>query len=201
MKKKLKKKIPLIIISALVLLVGIFSVTWICYYQWIWMPHVNDATVKLEKSKDDITGETIYSIKDEFGDTYYISIPRFGSFDCHVATYSTYVLDEAKPSTDESGNITFESYVQNGSAFGGTMLASFTMKGTIEEYKFDIGPYPELDDDEMYAQSAFLRVSPDGSLLNEDELSKKEYAIYKDSYSEIMKFIQTTNRIFCISRN
>lgn len=189
-------KVPAIIIGILLLCGIVYCGSWLYYYNFIWMPHVKNSSFTLEKMKEKVTNETIYSFKDNLGDTYYISIPRFGCFDCHVATCSTLVFDEAKPIVDANGNTTFESYVQNGSGFFGNMIASFDRSGHISVYKFDIAPYPESTDG-TYAEKVFVQVTSEGELISSN-LSNAEYAIYKDAYPEIMKFISTTKEVFNI---
>ncbi|MDE6425463.1 MAG: hypothetical protein K2K89_04915 [Ruminococcus sp.] len=190
-----KKRIPLII-GLILLFVGIaYSGTWLYFYNFKWISHVKNSSFELQEKKDDVTKETIYSYKDNLGDTYYISVPSFGIWDCHVATCSTMVFDEAKPITDKDGNMTFESYVQNGSDFICTMIASFNLSGDIEVYRFNVSPYPESSNDK-YASSAVFLVSANGDLKNRDELSDKEYAIYQDVHPELERFINKTNEVF-----
>lgn len=196
MSKFKKFKVPVIIISILLFSGIVYCGSWLYYYNFIWMPHVKNSSFNLKKEEDEVTKETIYSFKDNLGDIYYISIPRFGSFDCHVATCSTLVFDEAKPIVDANGDTTFESYVQNGSDFFGNMIASFNTSGHITIYKFEISPYIESTN-VKYAEKVFVQVTPEGELLS-NNLSNTEYAIYKDAYPEIIKFICTTKEVFNI---
>lgn len=197
------KRKPLIIISSILFtIILLYCGVWFCYYQFVWMPHVQNATQKLTSKKDDTTHETkYYAPMDDLGDTYYISIPSFGDFNCFIASYPSIIMDESMPMVDENGNTTYATYVENGCPFWCAMSAYFGVNGTIKEYRFDVSPCPEPADyaNSPYAAHAFLLISPDGDLLNEDELSNKEITIYNDVRSELVRVIEKTNSIFNIN--
>lgn len=195
----MKRKPIIIVLSVLFSSVLLYCGVWFCYYQFVWMPHVRNAAQTLTAEKDDSKKETKYYVpKDELGDTYYISIPSFGSFNCYVSSYPSIVTDGSMPMVDENGNTTYATYIQNGCPFWCEMSACLGADGSVKEYQFDIKPYPAPADFESspYAQSALLLVSADGKLLNETALSKKELAIYQDAHSEIVRLIDQTNSIF-----
>lgn len=194
-----RKRLIIFLILASVCFAG-YCGTWLYYYNCIWMPHVELAAGSLKKTKFDDARVTIYSLKDNLGDTYSIQIPWFGKFECCIMTAPTIVFNDAKPIVDENGNTTYESYIKNNSGFDINLSGEFNMKGSIETYKFSIAPFPkEKADEKKYAQDVFVVVSSEGNLLNEAELSQKELALYQDASSEIKRLMNNAKAIFNIS--
>ena len=194
MKKGVKK---LIIAASVVGLSAVaYSSVWYYFYKCVWMCHVENSDYSFSKEVFKVTRETKYRYSDET-DEYYISVPKFGSFDCHVGTCCGYLLDTDHPITDETGT-TYNMMPLNGSSFGMECFGKFKLDGSIEQYDFTVRHYPESDTS-YPSDGIHVLVSPDGELLNEDELSDEELLFYQEASSEVKRFLTNTKSIFCIS--
>lgn len=194
----MKKGVKALIIGGSILGIGaaIYSSTWYYLYKCVYMPHVENSNVTFEQEERNESRETIYRYLDAT-DVYYISIPKFGSFSCCVGTCCGYSLDEEHPIVDENGT-TYDMLPLNGSGFGMELMGQFQFDGSIEQYVFTIRHYPESDLS-YPSEGIFVFVSPDGELLNEDELSEEELQFYQEASSEVQRFLSNTKDIFKIT--
>ena len=195
----MKKKSLIIILSIIICIPAIYFGTWLFFKQFVWMPHVKNATEKLTEKKDAATGETTYHTEaDSLGDHYYISIPRIGIFDCHIANYPSIIVDNSSAIQDERGNTLYNSYLENGSDFRVLIMGRFSYDGSIQKYKCDVDRFSSSQTSE-HSDNAFFIIGSDGTLINEVELSNKELQLYEDAKDEITRIINKSNEIFSIN--
>lgn len=117
----------------------IYCGIWLLYRQIIWMPHISNATEELTQRTDDYTGATVYVTNgDSLGDYYYLSIPKFGFFDCYIGAYPSIIVDEAAPVQDKDGNLYPKITLENGSDFRVLVTASFSYNGSVRAYRCDV---------------------------------------------------------------
>ena len=77
----------------------------------------------------------------------------------------------------------------SGSVFSVSMIAPFRFNGSIKYYIFDVSKMTETD------WSSYLVLDANGKLLNEDEQTAVDLAIYREALPELMEFIETTNTV------
>ncbi len=190
----------LLIVSAIILGITLcYSLTWLYFYRCVCLPHVKNSNYSLDVNTVSETNTKFYEYTDELGDCYMISIPKFGSFTCGYSTCSSYVSDCDITVIDQNGNETFLTYTLNGSEFAGNVIAYFGISGKVEYFIVIFGPVQLTEDNaDVYAEYTRFYVLEDGTLLNEDELSSQEYAIYKDGYDEMMRLINNLIDVFNI---
>lgn len=190
-----RKKRVVLALSIVVVGAALYCGTWLFYYNVVWMPHLSGSGAT-QIRKDDLTKQTIYTtMPDEIYNEYSFFMPRFGSFYCYCGAVSAIEIDEAHYTIDADGSKRCESVTMSGSAFDYSMTAHFGLNGKIKSYFFNISPLPPQ---EKYAKSVTLEVRADGTLLNEEEQSKKGMAIYSDALPEMLTYIDKLNEIFAL---
>ena len=196
----MKKRTKVLITLASIAVVGFsaYSGVWFYYKHNIWQPHIDNATVKLTAEWDDQCRITEYRYRDEeTGDSYLLQMPSFGAFDCCVYTSPSYVIDLDVTYIDENREERHPATMGSGSDLGGKVITWLNKNDQIEYYRVVFGPAC-CEETEKYAEQGNFLIGPDGTLWNEDELSDKEYAIFEDGYSEIMRLIRTLNETYSL---
>ena len=69
------------------------------------------------------------------------------------------------------------------------MIAPLRFNGSIKYYIFDVSKMTETD------WSSYLVLDANGKLLNEDEQTAADLAIYREALPELMEFIEVTNTV------
>jgi hypothetical protein len=166
----------------------LFIVTWTAYYLFIVRPHISENVVLIEKKAYE-TNFDLYGpaenveYKNKPYDNYAMFVPRFGNF---VFYFGCATAINSKPDdTTES---------MTGSNFDYNMNANVNPLGKISNYKFTVFPFTDPDD--KYDERCSLVISPNGELLNKEELSEKSINIYNDAKDEILSIINTSNELF-----
>ncbi len=194
----MKTRTKVLITLASVAAVGFaaYSGVWFYYKNNIWQPHIDQATVKLTAKHHDDVGCTEYCYTDEeTKDNYMFKLPDFGDFSCTVSTVSAYFVDLDETYINFFGEERNPVLMGSGAELGGCVKAWLDKNGQIAYYLVSFGPAGQ-EETEKYAEQGDFLLGPDGALWNEDELNDKEYAIYQDGYSEIMRLINTLNEVY-----
>lgn len=192
---KKKKKAILFTILSLFIIVLLYIGVWFFYYCVLWMPHVvKEARYKIEK--DSVARKTAYSIEpDERYDTYTISVPWFGSFNCCIKMSGAVGFDDDNYIINEEGEIGYPLHTMSGSDFDYHMIAPLNWNGHIKEYHFNVTPYSEKSSLKYNSSAEFL-INKNGELINESDLSPNQMEMYDEAYDEIKHIIEKANSCF-----
>lgn len=192
---KKKKKAIVFTILSLFIIALLYIGVWLFYYYVIWMPHVvKEARYKIDK--DSVARKTAYSIEpDERYDTYTISIPWFGSFNCSIKMSGAVGFDDDNYILKEDGDKEYPLHTMSGSDFNYHMIAPLNWKGHIKEYHFNVTPYSEKSCSKYNSSAEFL-INKNGKLLNESDLSQKQIEMYEEANTEIKEIIEKANSRF-----
>ena len=77
----------------------------------------------------------------------------------------------------------------SGSDFSVSMIAPLGFNGSIKYYIFDVSKMAGTD------WGSYLVLDANGKLLNEDEQTAADLAIYREALPELMEFIEVTNTV------
>lgn len=184
-------------LSALIFAGAVYSGAWYYYYSNTYLKHTPDNFAEYEDSNTPMASGTRYvSPPDEKYSNYFITKPKFGHFVCVIGGSSALGIDDEHYTIDENGNKVYDIYNMSGSDFQYAFRARLNMSGNVKEYTFDV--HPSISDDK-YAATAFLVFDTNGNIMNKDDLSSGEYAIYNDANPEICEYIRNMNETFHIT--
>ena len=185
-----KKKILIWIVSILLGGALLYSGAWLYYYYAVCLPHMPAESYgfKIDEDLPQSAGGTNYTA--DIGDKYWFGcyfVPHFGNFHCSFTITTSTGIDDDHCIVNEDGSVDYIPYNMSGSAFSVSMIAPLRFNGSIKYYIFDVSKMTETD------WSSYLVLDANGKLLNEDEQTAADLAIYREALPELMEFIETTN--------
>ena len=185
-----KKKILIWIVSILLGGALLYSGAWLYYYYAVCLPHMPAESYgfKIDENLPQSAGGTDYTAL--IGDKYWLCcyfVPHFGNFHCSFTITTSTGIDDNHCIVNEDGSVDYIRYNMSGSAFSVSMIAPFGFNGSIKYYIFDVSKMTETD------WSSYLVLDANGKLLNKDEQTAADLAIYREALPELMEFIETTN--------
>ena len=184
-----KKKILIWIVSILLGGALLYSGAWLYYYYAVCLPHMPAESYgyKIDEDLPQSAGGTDYTAL--IGDKYWLGdyfVPHFGNFHCSFTITTSTGIDDDHCIVNEDGSVDYIRYNMSGSAFSVSMIAPFRFNGSIKYYIFDVSKMTETD------WSSYLVLDANGKLLNEDEQTAADLAIYREALPELMEFIEVT---------
>lgn len=180
-----RKKIYITIISIILILILLFSGTWIYCYYAVWKPHIPTNISKLEIDKNSSARRTYYRTPDdEKNRQFTLSLPWFGNFHCVCSYTSGINFDDNNFIINENGEKEIIPTAISGSDYFFSILLPVTMTGKIKQIVCNVQP---VSSNKKYAESAYFEMSLDGSLKNKEMYNQKELALYNDSLPEILE--------------
>ncbi len=192
---KNKKRI-IIILSVILFICLAYVGAWYYYYSCIYKKHIPENFSDYQEMSVGVSsGYRYISPPDEGYNTYYITEPKFGHFVCSIGGSSAVGMDDNRYTINENGDKEYEIYNMSGSDFHYSFGGRFLFNGKLNGFSFNVEPAVL---NEKYAVSAHILLDRDGQLMNGDELSTDEYAIYEDAYPEILEFIENLKTMFYV---
>lgn len=174
------------VLIVIVLSCGIlYGGLWTAYYFIIVRPHITESLSEDDSGYYGYFNAYETGVDEQYYD-YVIYAPKFGSFIFYCTMSSSVSTDGGS-----QHNI-------NGSPFDYSMIAEFNIAGNIESYKFNVQPMPLR---EGYANAALLILDENGELINRDDLTDPEIAIYDDTKAEMTDIIHRTQNVFNINND
>ena len=185
-----KKKILIWIVSILLGGALLYSGAWLYYYYAVCLPHMPAESYgfAIDQYTPSSPGLTIYSADME--ETYwtcFYRVPTFGNFCCSFGITTATGIDDEHCIVNEDGSVDYIPYNMSGSDFSVSMGATFGLNGEFKDYSFNISRCTET------YTSSYLILNEKGELLNKDEQTAADFAIYREALPELMEFIETTN--------
>ena len=190
MTKKKKKKILIWIVSILLGGALLYSGAWLYFYYAVCLPHMPAESYgfAIDQYTPSSPGLTIYSTDME--ETYwtcFYRVPTFGNFCCSFGITTATGIDDDHCIVNEDGSVDYIPYNMSGSDFSVSMSTLLGFNGKFKDYSFNISRMAETD------RGSYLVLDANGKLLNEDEQTAADLAIYREALPELMEFIETTN--------
>ena len=187
-----KKKILIWIVSILLGGALLYSGAWLYFYYAVCLPHMPAESYgfKIDEDLPQSAGGTNYTA--DIGDKYWFGcyfVPHFGNFHCSFVITTSTGIDDEHCIVNEDGSVDYIPYNMSGSAFSVSMIAPLRFNGSIKYYIFDVSKMTETD------WSSYLVLDANGKLLNEDEQTAADLAIYREALPELMEFIEVTNTV------
>ena len=187
-----KKKILIWIVSILLGGALLYSGAWLYFYYAVCLPHMPAESYgfKIDQYTPSSPGLTIYSTDME--ETYwtcFYRVPTFGNFCCSFGITTATGIDDDHCIVNEDGSVDYIPYNMSGSAFSVSMIAPLGFNGSIKYYIFDVSKMTGTD------WGSYLVLDANGKLLNEDEQTAADLAIYREALPELMEFIEVTNTV------
>ena len=187
-----KKKILIWIVSILLGGALLYSGAWLYFYYAVCLPHMPAESYgfKIDEDLPQSAGGTNYTA--DIGDKYWFGcyfVPHFGNFHCSFTITTSTGIDDDHCIVNEDGSVDYIPYNMSGSAFSVSMIAPLRFNGSIKYYIFDVSKMTETD------WSSYLVLDANGKLLNEDEQTAADLAIYRETLLELMEFIEVTNTV------
>ena len=187
-----KKKILIWIVSILLGGASLYSGAWLYFYYAVCLPHMPAESYgfKIDQYTPSSPGLTIYSTDME--ETYwtcFYRVPTFGNFCCSFGITTATGIDDDHCIVNEDGSVDYIRYNMSGSAFSVSMIAPLGFNGSIKYYIFDVSKMTGTD------WGSYLVLDANGKLLNEDEQTAADLAIYREALPELMEFIEVTNTV------
>ena len=121
--------------------------------------------------------------------TCFYRVPTFGNFCCSFGITTATGIDDDHCIVNEDGSVDYIRYNMSGSDFSVSMVAPLGFNGKFKDYTFDVSRMTETDRD------SYLVLDANGKLLNEDEQTAADLAIYREALPELMEFIEVTNTV------
>ena len=188
------KKKKILIWSVSILLGGalLYSGAWLYYYYAVCLPHMPAESYgfKIDEDLPQSAGGTNYTA--DIGDKYWFGcyfVPHFGNFHCSFVITTSTGIDDDHCIVNEDGSVDYIPYNMSGSAFSVSMIAPLRFNGSIKYYIFDVSKMTGTD------WGSYLVLDANGKLLNEDEQTAADLAIYREALPELMEFIEVTNTV------
>ena len=185
-----KKKILIWIVSILLGGALLYSGTWLYFYYAVCLPHMPAESYgfKIDEDLPHSAGGTDYTAL--IGDKYWLGcyfVPHFGNFHCSFTITTSTGIDDEHCIVNEDGSVDYIPYNMSGSDFSVSMSTLLGFNGKFKDYSFNISRMTETD------RGSYLVLDANGKLLNEDEQTAADLAIYREALPELMEFIETTN--------
>ena len=185
-----KKKILIWIVSILLGGALLYSGTWLYFYYAVCLPHMPAESYgfKIDEDLPQSAGGTDYTAL--IGDKYWLGdyfVPHFGNFHCSFTITTSTGIDDDHCIVNEDGSVDYIPYNMSGSDFSVSMSTLLGFNGKFKDYSFNISRMTETD------RGSYLVLDANGKLLNEDEQTAADLAIYREALPELMEFIETTN--------
>ena len=187
-----KRKILIWIVSILLGGALLYSGAWLYYYYAVCLPHMPAESYgfKIDENLPQSAGGTDYTAL--IGDKYWLGdyfVPHFGNFHCSFTITTSTGIDDDHCIVNEDGSVDYIPYNMSGSAFSVSMIAPLGFNGSIKYYIFDVSKMTGTD------WGSYLVLDANGKLLNEDEQTAADLAIYREALPELMEFIEVTNTV------
>ncbi|WP_288703558.1 hypothetical protein [uncultured Ruminococcus sp.] len=187
-----KKKILIWIVSILLGGALLYSGAWLYYYYAVCLPHMPAESYgfKIDEDLPQSAGGTNYTA--DIGDKYWLGcyfVPHFGNFHCSFTITTSTGIDDEHCIVNEDGSVDYIPYNMSGSDFSVSMGATFGLNGKFKDYSFNISRCTET------YTSSYLILNEKGELLNKDEQTAADLAIYREALPELMEFIEVTNTV------
>ena len=185
-----KKKILIWIVSILLGGALLYSGAWLYFYYAVCLPHMPAESYgfKIDEDLPQSAGGTDYTAL--IGDKYWLGdyfVPHFGNFHCSFTITTSTGIDDDHCIVNEDGSVDYIPYNMSGSDFSVSMSTLLGFNGKFKDYSFNISRMTETD------RGSYLVLDANGKLLNEDERTAADLAIYREALPELMEFIETTN--------
>ena len=185
-----KKKILIWIVSILLGGALLYSGAWLYFYYAVCLPHMPAESYgfKIDEDLPHSAGGTDYTAL--IGDKYWLGcyfVPHFGNFHCSFTITTSTGIDDEHCIVNEDGSVDYIPYNMSGSDFSVSMSTLLGFNGKFKDYSFNISRMTETD------RGSYLVLDANGKLLNEDEQTAADLAIYREALPELMEFIETTN--------
>ena len=185
-----KKKILIWIVSILLGGALLYSGAWLYFYYAVCLPHMPAESYgfKIDEDLPQSAGGTDYTAL--IGDKYWLGdyfVPHFGNFHCSFTITTSTGIDDDHCIVNEDGSVDYIPYNMSGSDFSVSMSTLLGFNGKFKDYSFNISRMTETD------RGSYLVLDANGKLLNEDEQTAADLAIYREALPELMEFIETTN--------
>ena len=185
-----KKKILIWIVSILLGGALLYSGVWLYYYYAVCLPHMPAESYgyKIDEDLPQSAGGTNYTA--DIGDKYWLGcyfVTHFGNFHCSFTITTSTGIDDEHCIVNEDGSVDYIPYNMSGSDFSVSMSTLLGFNGKFKDYSFNISRMTETD------RGSYLVLDANGKLLNEDEQTAADLAIYREALPELMEFIETTN--------
>ena len=185
-----KKKILIWIVSILPGGALLYSGAWLYFYYAVCLPHMPAESYgfKIDEDLPQSAGGTDYTAL--IGDKYWLGdyfVPHFGNFHCSFTITTSTGIDDDHCIVNEDGSVDYIPYNMSGSDFSVSMSTLLGFNGKFKDYSFNISRMTETD------RGSYLVLDANGKLLNEDEQTAADLAIYREALPELMEFIETTN--------
>lgn len=181
-----KKKILIWIVSILLGGALLYSGAWLYFYYAVCLPHMPAESYgfKIDEDIPPDPGLTTYyaDIEKKYWTCFY-RVPTFGKFCCSFSIINVGGFNENRYTIDENGNKDYGEYTN----FSICLVEPLGLNGKIKHYCFDVSRCTQRD------YGSYLIVNEKGELLNEDEQTAADLAIYREALPELMEFIETTN--------
>ena len=187
-----KKKILIWIVSILLGGALLYSGAWLYFYYAVCLPHMPAESYgfKIDEDLPQSAGGTNYTA--DIGDKYWLGcyfVPHFGNFHCSFVITTSTGIDDEHCIVNEDGSVDYIPYNMSGSDFSVSMIAPLGFNGSIKYYIFDVSKMTGTD------WGSYLVLDANGKLLNEDEQTAADLAIYREALPELMEFIEVTNTV------
>ena len=143
---------------------------------------------KIDEDLPQSAGGTDYTAL--IGDKYWLGdyfVPHYGNFHCSFVITTSTGIDDEHCIVNEDGSVNYIPYNMSGSDFSVSMSTLLGFNGKFKDYSFNISRMTETD------RGSYLVLDANGKLLNEDEQTAADLAIYREALPELMEFIETTN--------
>ena len=185
-----KKKILIWIVSILLGGALLYSGAWLYFYYVVCLPHMPAESYgfKIDEDLPQSAGGTDYTAL--IGDKYWLGdyfVPHYGNFHCSFVITTSTGIDDEHCIVNEDGSVNYIPYNMSGSDFSVSMSTLLGFNGKFKDYSFNISRMTETD------RGSYLVLDANGKLLNEDEQTAADLAIYREALPELMEFIETTN--------
>lgn len=185
-----KKKILIWIVSILLGGALLYSGAWLYFYYAVCLPHMPAESYgfKIDEDIPPDPGLTTYyaDIEKKYWTCFY-RVPTFGNFCCSFGITTATGIDDDHCIVNEDGSVDYIPYNMSGSDFSVSMSTLLGFNGKFKDYSFDVSRMTETD------RGSYLVLDANGKLLNEDEQTAADLAIYREALPELMEFIETTN--------
>ena len=185
-----KKKILIWIVSILLGGALLYSGAWLYFYYAVCLPHMPAESYgfKIDENLPHSVGGTDYTAL--IGDKYWLGcyfVPHFWNFHCSFVITTSTGIDDEHCIVNEDGSVDYIPYNMSGSDFSVSMSTLLGFNGKFKDYSFNISRMTETD------RGSYLVLDANGKLLNEDEQTAADLAIYREALPELMELIETTN--------
>ena len=168
----------------------LYSGAWLYFYYVVCLPHMPAESYgfKIDEDLPQSAGGTDYTAL--IGDKYWLGdyfVPHYGNFHCSFVITTSTGIDDEHCIVNEDGSVNYIPYNMSGSDFSVSMSTLLGFNGKFKDYSFNISRMTETD------RGSYLVLDANGKLLNEDEQTAADLAIYREALPELMEFIETTN--------